>query len=702
MPVSFLNPWALIIGGTALALPIAIHLLSRPRPRRYSLPTIRFLHAAAIGRGSRDRWSDRLLLAIRTLAITLVAIAFARPVSTAGSAANAQTGDVVRIIILDVSQSMAARDSGGVRAIDRARIEAADALRGPTSLRAAVILAGATPELILPTPSTNLAALREAVGNAMPRSEALDVNAAIDRGTRLLKNTPANAPREIVIVSDFQRSNWSAADLKRVPAGTGIRLMSVSNATPSNNLAITKVSTAGRPRVGRSRSIDVEVLNDSPEDRQANVSLTLGGQAATKQVNLASRSRNTVTLPVMPTQPGWLTGNAKLDDVDDALPQDDIRSIALLVADRAKHLLITRDRSEPSATSSHFVERALNPRAGSGPVITRLDPSDDDLRPINTASLIIVDRPGRLSDTMIAGIVAHLRAGKGLLYIAAEPVDAVNLAALAEAAGDDWEMPIVFDTSARETLSRSIDRWQPHAPGIAAFGESARAVVEPLRFNGGLSTRRIDGKGLADDIQITYDDGSAAIVLSACGTGRVGVVNADLSRSSVIASPFFVPLIAQLADRLQGGIAEPIDPVPSGKPFRIALDTDAVPESLLLRGPGTTGDRGTVDVESNRPIWRFDRAGPAGVYQALDGERVAHAVATGAPAVEAVLSDVMNPTELTAEASGIARVEVSSALGSDDANSLRLSTAAIVAVAVCLVSEAFISSQRRGARETSN
>ena len=41
--LTFLNPWALAIGGLALAAPLAIHFLTRPKPQPLPLSTIRFV-----------------------------------------------------------------------------------------------------------------------------------------------------------------------------------------------------------------------------------------------------------------------------------------------------------------------------------------------------------------------------------------------------------------------------------------------------------------------------------------------------------------------------------------------------------------------------------------------------------------------------------------------------------------------------------
>ena len=52
--------------------------------------------------------------------------------------------------------------------------------------------------------------------------------------------------RELVIISDFQRSNWAAVDFAVLPEDTLIQLESVAPPEPLANLAVLRVGTIGR------------------------------------------------------------------------------------------------------------------------------------------------------------------------------------------------------------------------------------------------------------------------------------------------------------------------------------------------------------------------------------------------------------------------------------------------------------------------
>jgi hypothetical protein len=77
--IIFGNP-ALWAGAFALGVPVLIHILTRRTPRRMVFPTLKFLHAAKASQSSLFRIRHWLLLAVRTLLIMLILMAFLKPV----------------------------------------------------------------------------------------------------------------------------------------------------------------------------------------------------------------------------------------------------------------------------------------------------------------------------------------------------------------------------------------------------------------------------------------------------------------------------------------------------------------------------------------------------------------------------------------------------------------------------------------------
>ena len=106
----FVNP-ALLGGLGLIALPILIHLLSRRQYRRIEWGATRFLLEAEKENRRRVRFEQWLLVALRCLAMALLALLVARPFVQPGLVASllGGRGQVQRVIVIDDSASLAFR-----------------------------------------------------------------------------------------------------------------------------------------------------------------------------------------------------------------------------------------------------------------------------------------------------------------------------------------------------------------------------------------------------------------------------------------------------------------------------------------------------------------------------------------------------------------------------------------------------------------
>ena len=110
--MTFLAPWALVVGALGAAGMVLLHLVARQRPAAYLLPTTRFVpdRRTLVSRAA-TRPRDLLLLALRVLLLLAAAAAFARPVMTPSR------GAIARVILVDRSRAVA----NGATAVARAR-----------------------------------------------------------------------------------------------------------------------------------------------------------------------------------------------------------------------------------------------------------------------------------------------------------------------------------------------------------------------------------------------------------------------------------------------------------------------------------------------------------------------------------------------------------------------------------------------------
>src|SRR4029077_10265437 len=132
---------------------------------------------------------------------------------------------------------------------------------------------------------------------------------------------------------------------------------------------------------------------------------------------------------------------------------------------------------------------------------------------------------------------------------------------------------------------------------------------------GGLPSRRSE-KGLADDILANFSDRSAAIVVTSCGAGSLGVINADLSASNIPSSSAFVPLMSELVGRLMGTRADQ-SAINSGDAMALYLPAEAGAAVGLALEPSENS--GQLVEEQAFVTWKWNAAGPPGVYQVKRG-----------------------------------------------------------------------------------
>src|SRR5437660_12519439 len=105
--MSFLAPF-MLWGTLAASVPIALHFFFRSRYRRLPWAAMKFLLQSIEQTSRRLRFQEILLLVARVMLLVLLALALARPSSTAGGGSQGEAVDA--IFVMDTSLRMDARD----------------------------------------------------------------------------------------------------------------------------------------------------------------------------------------------------------------------------------------------------------------------------------------------------------------------------------------------------------------------------------------------------------------------------------------------------------------------------------------------------------------------------------------------------------------------------------------------------------------
>jgi hypothetical protein len=174
-------------------------------------------------------------------------------------------------------------------------------------------------------------------------------------------------------------------------------------------------------------------------------------------------------------------------------------------------------------------------------------------------------------------------------------------------------------------------------PVWSIYGDGLQQTLETLRFTARLTSRQRP-EGLADDILASYTDRSACLVATPCGQGTLIVLNADLAGSNIVTSAAFVPLVAELSNRLVASRGSTM--VEAGEAIALTLPADAgnAAELTVAAPDGVEAEHGRIVEEHGALVWRLSAAPAAGVYRVMRGEQLAGAVAVGISPDEANLS----------------------------------------------------------------
>ena len=209
----------------------------RHRSQVVAFPSLMFISRAPYRSVRRRRLRDLLLLALRCLALALLAVAFARPLFQGDAAANAAAADRLTVVLLDNSFSMGFGDRW-----QRAVTAAAGEFDGlGAGDRGALIVYSDQAEIVrAPTSDGSLLATLAREAEVVPRATSLLPAFQVARG--VLADAGAPAVRELVIVSDFQRSSWAPDNAASLPQGVELRLVDVRSVTEDRgNAAVTDV-----------------------------------------------------------------------------------------------------------------------------------------------------------------------------------------------------------------------------------------------------------------------------------------------------------------------------------------------------------------------------------------------------------------------------------------------------------------------------
>ena len=528
--MSFLAPlfFAALAG---LVIPVLLHLTQREKKQIVHFPSLMFVRRIPYQSVRRRKIQNWLLLAIRLTALALIIAAFARPLLTRPDAPIA-IGQGARelVVLLDVSYSMGYGDRWS-----RAQSAARDALRGLNpSDRGSVVLFASGADIA--TRSTaEVSALTATVDAAKPGAGSTRYAPALKVATSLL--TDSQLPRrEVVMISDFQRTGWQGAEGTALPSGTVLTPVAVQGGSDRPNVTVTAASLARSTFANQERAVITAGLTNHADAPVSGMTLTLemnGLAVGTRPVSLEPGASGSVTFDPVTIGQRNMRGSLKLSD--DALAADNVRHFVLSPADPLRVTLVER-----GGGNSLYVTRAL--AIGEAPKFDAVTKgpdaiSDDDLR--RSAVVVLNDVP--VSAALARRLARYVEGGGGLLVAAGQRAS--------------WPSDVeVLPAS----IGAPVDRTRGAAARVTGL-ELGHAVFEAFRAprSGDFSSTRVYGyrqvAAVADaQVLARFDGGAPAVLEKRLGAGRVLMWSSTLDQSwtDLPMKPVFLPFIHRAATYL--------------------------------------------------------------------------------------------------------------------------------------------------------
>lgn len=609
------------LGALAIAIPIILHLRRRPPKDRVVFSSLMFLDPHAPQRKRRNKLENWFLLALRCLALLLLALLFARPYLRDQNAMIEVEPGVTRVLLLDTSASMqrAGRWDAALERVDKILTDAK-----PDDRFSVLAFDSETRQLLsfeawreLPFPQRKPTA-SNLIDELDPGWSSTALDAALMESVGLIEDESKGAPgdKQIIVVSDFQEgADRGGLENFAWPEDIELRMLSVAPAKNGNAAAhlVARIQEdeededAEAELPGQAPALRVRVTNAADAENE-NFTLAWDGDPANAvDILLPPGATRVVSAPPRPE-----SGSDFLELSGDTEKFDNRVYVAPPQA-RPVSLMFIGESTDAGDTRSplYYLWRALSPTETLEPKIQARPAAAVERDEILKTDVVVLaaglseEAQGWIEEFLEAGGVAFLplrnaREAPGFLGkigIEASEAEVADYAMLEQI---DYEHPILRPFA---------------APGLRDFTKIHFWKYRKLTLT----------EPESDSVRIlaSYDSGDPALLETRVGKGRVFVFTSNWTpnESQIALSTKFVPLIYSIL-RVAGFESDAKRQFYVGDPIPILHD-DAV-----VTHPDKTTTRGAAD--SRLP----------GIYSVEhEGERLTHAVNT--PFAESRLDPVL-------------------------------------------------------------
>lgn len=586
----------LLFGGLAFAVPLLIHLLNRSRFDVVPWAAMHLLQTIPLQNQRRWKWRSWLLLLIRCLIPVLLAVCMARPLLTAWKTGSG--GSTSLTIVLDNTYSMQAplASQPGRRGVDWARQQVADLIdRLGNDTQYSILLADRSPDALLPGSTYD----QRKVKDHLARWKADQTGLAVPSVLTAARNLSANSPlsnRQIVVISDFQESDWMSSALasQEEPESDRYQWTLLPVATLGDGNLQVRWDHRYSEVLGIQEATQVRATienHDSKPHQQVPVQFRVDDQpVANRTVDLEPGGQAQVVFRCQFRKPG--SHSLVVDIQDSGWSVDNQDQLTVQVLEPLNVLLVEPEGE--SSQSAFYWELAIlaadNPDTERSLRTRRLSLNQLEPATIRQADLLVLFGIPQLPSAIQQQLAEQIAQGTGLLVICGHAIQPAtynqwtrNGQSVLPATVGAWESwnPSNASDSDADTVGQNPDIPKrsltgqiapgpyPH-PALAFFDSALQGDLTGIRvFQHAPLTPAPES-----NVALTAGDGEPLLVTRPLEQGQVAILGFDSQESSsnLALDPTFVPLVRRLALSLSGKANE--------QPRPIVSDNESVPNYL--------------------------------------------------------------------------------------------------------------------------
>ncbi len=397
--MGFLAPWFLA-GALAVGLPVFVHLLRKQTTEPRPVSSLMFFERGTQSSTRHRRLRYLLLFALRTLAVLLLALAFARPYF---KHKTVLAGDKLLLVAVDDSFSMNAKDGASTK-LDEAKQQAIAVLAHKSAGQKAQVIELGGEMKLLTQPVEDASQLRAAV-LAIEPGDGHATFGELGRGMRAMAET-VHTPMELDLFSDMQESNMPGnfADMV-MPGNVTLALHRIGPDKTAPNWTVESVEAPGQlVDTKKARVIAVVAGHGTPAAARTAQLVVNGNVVGTKKVDVPADGRATVVFEGLDVPYGESRCAVRIDGAD-GFPNDDQSWFAVKRADPERVLFVHRGDDNRSPL---YFGAALGAAAEAQFVLQPITPEEaSDIDPTKYAFVVLSDVPqipSILENTLIRNV----------------------------------------------------------------------------------------------------------------------------------------------------------------------------------------------------------------------------------------------------------------------------------------------------------